>query len=189
MTRMISTVDRSESPPVGLLAGSGRFPHVFAEAAAAQGLRVVCAGVAGMAEDSLADTCWKYRSIGISKIGRAIRLFAKHGVDEIVMAGKIEKKILFPTGAFLALRPRLADSALAVRLCPARSAGRHVVARRHPGIRTRRTPLPLRPRFLSELLVTHGFLTRRRPTPRSGTTFVSAGKWPRKWGVSMLAKV
>jgi UDP-2,3-diacylglucosamine hydrolase len=165
MTSLLPTVDRSDATPIGLLAGSGRFPHIFAEAAAAQGLRVVCAGVAGMAEDSLAPVCWKYRSIGISKIGRAIRLFAKHGVREIVMAGKIEKKILFQPGRFWRFVPDWRT--LHLLYSYARGDRRDdtlllaVIREFERDGHRFRSALD----FCPELLVTHGFLTRRRPTP------------------------
>jgi len=39
--------------PIGLIAGSGRFPVAFARGAARHGLRVVCVGVAGEAPEPL----------------------------------------------------------------------------------------------------------------------------------------
>ena len=40
--------------PVGLLAGAGRLPIVFAEKARSIGIHVVCIGVSGMADPALA---------------------------------------------------------------------------------------------------------------------------------------
>jgi len=80
---------------IGLLAGAGRFPIVFAEAARRQGIAVHCVGVAGMASDELADICETYCPIVLTKVGKAIRRFKKVGVNRAVMAGKIEKVVLF----------------------------------------------------------------------------------------------
>ena len=38
------------SDPIGLIAGGGRFPVLFAEKARALGLPVVCVGIRGMAD-------------------------------------------------------------------------------------------------------------------------------------------
>jgi DUF1009 family protein len=79
---------------VGLLAGSGRFPILFAEAARAQGLRVACVGVKYEASPQLAELCATFDTVGIAKLGRMIRTFRRRGVERIVMAGKITKSAM-----------------------------------------------------------------------------------------------
>ena len=50
--------DSQTSPrPIGLLAGSGRFPILFAEAAKRQGLSVACVGIRYEAHESLRELC------------------------------------------------------------------------------------------------------------------------------------
>src|SRR6185437_12247779 len=83
-----------ETPRVGLLAGSGRFPIVFAQAARRCGLSVCGVGVEGMASDELADACDIYDTTPLARFGRAMRLFHRAGVNQVVMAGKIEKTVL-----------------------------------------------------------------------------------------------
>ena len=78
--------------PVGLLAGSGRFPILFAEKARQLGLPVVCVGIRGEAPPELAGLVDRFDWAGVAKLGRMIRLFKRAGVGHIVMAGKIEKK-------------------------------------------------------------------------------------------------
>ena len=80
---------------IGLLAGAGRFPVTFAKAARRQGLSVFCMGVRGMAPEELGEVCDEFVTAPIGKLGRAIRLFKRAGVKRAVMAGKIEKTVLF----------------------------------------------------------------------------------------------
>lgn len=80
---------------VGLLAGWGNYPLVVAEALRAQGHQTYCLGVIGHADPRLADVCHDFRWSGLAKFGRAIRYFRRHGVTEVMMAGKIHKVELF----------------------------------------------------------------------------------------------
>src|SRR5690349_8640348 len=92
---------------VGLLAGGGQFPVEFARAAANAGHEVVCLGIAGMAPPVLADVCHSFRAVPLARIGLAIRHFKRHRVARAVMAGKIEKRILFDPLRVLRLMPDL----------------------------------------------------------------------------------
>ena len=82
---------RDETKPVGLLAGWGRFPLLFAEKARALGLPVVCVGIKHEASADLIGLVDQFYWTGIAKLGRMIRCFKREGVREIVMAGKIHK--------------------------------------------------------------------------------------------------
>lgn len=79
------------SGPIGLLAGSGRFPIVFAEKARTAGLPVVCVGVRTEASRELARLTSAFYWSGPGRMGRMIRVFKREGVRTIVMAGKIHK--------------------------------------------------------------------------------------------------
>ena len=65
---------------IGLLAGSGRFPILFAEAARRQGLQVACVGIRYEAPDELRDLCDSFEIVGVSKLGGMIRAFRRQGV-------------------------------------------------------------------------------------------------------------
>ncbi|MCA9109404.1 MAG: LpxI family protein, partial [Planctomycetaceae bacterium] len=86
---------KSESNRVGLLAGAGRFPIVFAQMAREQGYSVHCMGVLGLVDEELRDLCTDFKTAPLARLGKAIRFFRQRGVDRVVMAGKIEKRILF----------------------------------------------------------------------------------------------
>ena len=80
-----------EPAPVGLLAGSGRFPIAFAEKARRLGLPVVCVGLSGIAADELRPLVRRFHWSAPTRLGRMIRLFKREGVRQIVMAGKVPK--------------------------------------------------------------------------------------------------
>jgi DUF1009 family protein len=92
----------SAAAPIGLLAGSGRFPVLFAETARRLGRPVVCVGIAGEAPPELVPLVDRFHWSGVLKMGRMIRCFRREGVREVVMAGKIQKAKLFVS--FVALR-------------------------------------------------------------------------------------
>lgn len=91
--------------PVGLLAGSGRFPILFAEAARRIGIPVVCVGIRGEAPSELPKLVDRYYWTGIAKLGRMIRLFKREGACRIVMAGKINKTVMFTPWRVLRFLP------------------------------------------------------------------------------------
>ena len=85
----------ARQPPIGLIAGGGQFPLLFAEAARARGRRVVA--VAHVNEtlpelEQQADvTCW----VKLGQLGRIIKYFRQQGVGETVFAGTITKTRIF----------------------------------------------------------------------------------------------
>jgi DUF1009 family protein len=151
-------------PPIGLLAGSGRFPIHFAQAAKRQGFRVACVGVKYEASPDLIDLCDSFDPVGVARMGQMIRTFRKRGVGSVVMAGKITKAVIHTPRRWLALWPDLRtvrywyktvradrrDDALLLGVIEefARD-GLHFASALD---------------FCPELLVKTGLLTRRRPT-------------------------
>jgi len=82
-------------PAIGLLAGGGQFPLLFAEAARARGRRVVA--IAHVNETSVeleekADiTYW----VKLGQLGKIISHFHREGIEEAVFAGTITKTRIF----------------------------------------------------------------------------------------------
>ncbi len=157
-------MQRSQNQRIGLLAGGGRFPVEFAQAAVREGHEVICLSVAGMALPELSEVCQSFRTIPLARIGLAIRHFKRRGIDRAVMAGKIEKRILFDPFRILRLMPDLRTLHMwysyarenrkddTILLAVIREFARDGI--------TFESALDYAP----ELLVNHGFLTRRRPT-------------------------
>ncbi len=94
--------------PVGLLAGGGRFPVLFAEKARSLGIPVVCVGLRGSADPGLEKYVDRFHWSLPGRIGRIIRLFKRAGVRQVVMAGKVHKAdILHKPWKALTLLPDL----------------------------------------------------------------------------------
>ena len=81
----------SSPEPIGLLAGSGRFPLVFAEKARRLGRPVVCVGLRHEAAPELGQLVDRFYWSGLARLGRMIRCFKREGVRRLVMAGKVHK--------------------------------------------------------------------------------------------------
>jgi DUF1009 family protein len=152
--------------PIGLVAGAGRFPITVAEKARAVGQPLVCVGIRHMADPVLADLATRFYSVGVGKMGRAVRCFRREGVRRWMMAGKVYKTVLFRRFRWLSLCPdwtslrfwysRLRrdnrdDSLLLGVIGVFESVGLHC-----------ESALDLCP----ELLVRPGVLTRRAPSAR-----------------------
>ena len=86
-----STAKALEGAPIGLLAGHGRFPIIFAQKARQLGIPLVCVGLQDEASPELAALADRFYWTGIAKLGRTIRCFKREGVRQIVMAGKLHK--------------------------------------------------------------------------------------------------
>ncbi len=80
---------------IGLIAGSGRFPLLFAEEAKRQGHRVVAIGLSGVTEDSLADIADEVHTFKLGKVNGPLKVLREAGVRRVVMAGKVQHHSLF----------------------------------------------------------------------------------------------
>jgi UDP-2,3-diacylglucosamine hydrolase len=151
------------APPIGLLAGSGRFPITFAKKARSLGIPVVCVGIRREAPAELVDLVHRFYWAGIARMGRIARCFRREKVEQVVMAGKITKSVmhgpywsLFPDWRTLRFwyrqRPDNRDDTLLLQV---------IQEFEKDGLRFK-SALELCP----ELLVRSGILTRRKPTTR-----------------------
>jgi DUF1009 family protein len=91
--------------PIGLLAGWGRFPVLFADKARRLGRRVVCVGIRGEADPGLAGRVDSFYWSGLARLGRMIRCFKREGVQQLVLAGKIHKVQMHQPWRLLRLWP------------------------------------------------------------------------------------
>lgn len=81
--------------PIGLIAGWGKFPLIFAEKARSLGFRIVCVAVRNEASPELEKLVWRFHWNGLTRMGSAIRAFRRSGVRRVVMAGKVHKVRMF----------------------------------------------------------------------------------------------
>jgi DUF1009 family protein len=142
---------------IGLIAGNGKFPLIFAEQAKREGVSLVTVAHRGETLEEiekLADgVTWVY----VGELGKIIRTFHQAGVEEAVMAGGIRKIKLFSN-----FRPDLRGAAFLARV---RSREDDQLLRgvaeelEKDGIRVVESTL-----FLSEIIPSEGALTRRSPS-------------------------
>jgi DUF1009 family protein len=121
--------------------------------------------VAGMASDELHNLCDYFTTTSLGRFGRAIRLFKSARIDRIVMAGKVEKTVLFHPYRWIRHLPDFRAIHMMLRYAREnRKDDTLMLALIREFERDNLvfdTPL----NYCPELLVKHGFLTRRKPTP------------------------
>jgi len=153
-------------PPMrlGLLAGGGEFPIRFARAARNAGHYVFGLGVAGMASEELAEECDEFRFAPLARLGKAIRLYRKAQVQRIIMAGKIEKTVLFHPFRWLRLMPDWRAFHMWYRYARENKKDDTILLAVIREFERDGLIFDSALKYCPELLVKHGFLTHRRPS-------------------------
>jgi DUF1009 family protein/predicted dehydrogenase len=144
---------------IGLIAGSGQFPLLFAHAAVQAGLRVVAVGFQGETDTSLAGYVEEFHLLKLGQLNRLIRTFQKAGINRAAMAGAINKTRLYArirpdwraVKLLNKLRNKKDDSIL-------RAIARELESE---GIQIEASTI-----LLPTLLAPEGVLTRRKPNRR-----------------------
>jgi DUF1009 family protein len=85
---------------IGLIAGNGTFPLLFAREAKSRGYRVCAVGHEGETRSDLASEVDALSWVRVGQLSRTIRAFKGWGVEQAVMAGGIDK-----AGSLWRLRP------------------------------------------------------------------------------------
>jgi len=80
---------------IGLIAGSGRFPIIFAESARKKGVEVVAVGIREETSKELEKYVNKIYWLGVGELDRLLRILKEEGIRSIVMAGQVRHKLLF----------------------------------------------------------------------------------------------
>jgi UDP-2,3-diacylglucosamine hydrolase len=144
------------TPPLGLIAGNGRFPFLVAAAARKAGRRVVAVAIREEAFPELAPEVDVIEWVSLGQLGKAIDTLKTHGVSEAVMAGQVKHKQIFSNivpdlklmGVLARLAVKSTDSLIGgvadallrdgIRLLPSTELlGEHMAS---PGAMTRRKP-------------------------------------------------
>ena len=86
-------------PPIGLVAGWGRFPIEVAQELVRSGRRVACVAIRGHASNDLESICDHVIWSGVGKVGGHMSYFRSCGVNEVTMAGKLFKADLLFSGS------------------------------------------------------------------------------------------
>jgi len=142
---------------LGIIAGNGNFPLIFAEQAKLEGISLVAVAHRGETPDRIERLVDAVTWVRVGELGKIIRTFHKAGVEEAVLVGGIGKAKLFSN-----FRPDLRGAAFLVRM-----RGREDdqllrgVARELEGEGIRILASTL---FLSRIIPSEGVLTQRSPT-------------------------
>jgi len=144
---------------VGLIAGSGQFPLLFANAARQASVRVLAVGFDGETDPALAKYVDEFHMLKLGQLNRLVETFRKGGITCAAMAGAINKTRIYTkirpdwrAVRFLSrLRNKKDDSLLRALADELESEGILV------------QPSTI---FLPELLAPEGILTRRKPNRR-----------------------
>lgn len=81
--------------PLGLVAGSGRFPLLVAEEAKRRGVPVVALGIPGVTDEALEKTAGGLHWFKLGQIDAPIKILKDAGVKKVVMAGKVQHVSVF----------------------------------------------------------------------------------------------
>jgi UDP-2,3-diacylglucosamine hydrolase len=153
-------------PPVGLLAGAGRFPIVFAEKARSLDIPVTCVGIRNMAPPELVGLVDRFYWAGVARMGRMIHCFRRDGVRQVVMAGKVYKTVMHAPWRMLSLLPDWRTIRFWYRHTRRDNRDDTLLLSMMDEFATDDLHFASALEICPELLVTAGTLTRRRPTPR-----------------------
>ncbi|MBZ0156817.1 MAG: UDP-2,3-diacylglucosamine diphosphatase LpxI [Alphaproteobacteria bacterium] len=80
---------------IGIIAGIGALPLIIAGDAKVRGYRVVTAAIENLASPGLEEVSDEIRWINAGKLGELIKFFAKNKIEEIILAGKVPKSLLY----------------------------------------------------------------------------------------------
>ncbi|MCA1905383.1 MAG: UDP-2,3-diacylglucosamine diphosphatase LpxI [Desulfarculus sp.] len=143
---------------IGLIAGKGQFPILFARAARARGLAVVAVGIVGETLPVLEAEVDSLTWIHLGQLGKLIKVFRSQGVTRAAMCGGVTKPRMFgdvrPDLKALTLIGKLrhlADDGILRTLAKVLAGEGIVILPSHE--------------LLPELLATAGTYTKRGPSP------------------------
>ena len=146
------------SERIGIIAGGGQFPLLFARAAKAHGREVVAVGHRNETDASLEGIVDSFSWVKLGQLGKIIKFFKAHGVRETAFLGTITKTKIF-TGVWPDLKGLSLWNKIDIKHDD--SILRAIAATlEEEGIKVVASTL-----YLQELLFPSGVLTKKRPTP------------------------
>jgi DUF1009 family protein len=154
---------------IGLIAGGGQFPLIFAKRAQARGMSVYAVAYVNEADPQLAQHVAAIEWLHLGQLRRLLKFFKRHGITQTVMMGAIRKTRIFSDvkpdtkaiAMFAGMRGTHDDKLLRAFAKTLEKEGITVQASTF---------------LLPDLLASEGCWTRRRPT-RSQQTDMEVG-WP-----------
>jgi DUF1009 family protein len=90
---------------IGLIAGEGRLPVIIAAGLRKAGLKIVCLGLAGSADVSLAESVDVFYDVPLARPGNWIGKLRRHNITSAIMAGRVAKGSIFTPWRILRYLP------------------------------------------------------------------------------------
>jgi len=142
---------------IGIIAGGGQLPLLFAKAASQGGLEIFAAAHEGETDNELANLVSGLQWVRLGQLGRIIKFFKQQGVDKTVMVGSITK-----TNIFRDIRPDLKGLGLWNKINVKQDDA--ILRAVAEGLAKEGIEVVASTRYLPELLFPKGILTKKKPT-------------------------
>ena len=84
-----------ENKNIGIIAGYGEFPLIYIEELKAFGYSVRVCAIEEEADKSLSERADSIIYVSVGQLGRLANFFKSEGVNEVIMAGKVRKTLMF----------------------------------------------------------------------------------------------
>lgn len=80
---------------IGLIAGAGDMPMIWAGAAKGKGAEIVAIAIAEEAKKGLEGIVGRLHSLSVGQVGKIIKVLKDDGIKELVFIGKVNKSLIF----------------------------------------------------------------------------------------------
>ena len=145
------------SEKIGIIAGGGQLPLLFAKAASQGGLEIFAAAHEGETDNELVDLVSGLQWVRLGQLGRIIKYFRQQGIDKTVMVGSITK-----TNIFRDIRPDLKGLGLWNKINVKQDDA--ILRAVAEGLAKEGIEVVASTGYLPELLFPKGVLTNKKPT-------------------------
>lgn len=164
---------------LGLIAGNGRFPILFAKGAKNNNVPVIAVAIEGETSPEVGQYVEKLYWIGVAQIGKLIKIFKQENVSKAVMAGGLTKGNMFSSLRNLRLLPDLRTINLWYKNVKRRDdqtlLGAVADELLKDGIELQSSTL-----YVPQLLAKKGILTKKTPPIERWKIFISQFHWQKK---------
>ncbi|MDH5762761.1 MAG: UDP-2,3-diacylglucosamine diphosphatase LpxI [Nitrospinota bacterium] len=145
------------SQRIGLIAGAGEIPVYFAKKAHENGIRIVSVAFTDEIDARLKPFVEKNYSIGLAKSGKILKTLEAENIRDVLIIGKVEKKMIF--------KPQLFDLETLKLIMSFRThQDKSVMLKVIDEIESRGFKVLDQMEYLKELYPEKGILTRRKPS-------------------------
>lgn len=151
---------------LGIISGEGVFPMLVARGARAAGKRVVAVALSGSAWPELRGEVDVYQSVGVMRLGQWVRTLRRHGCDETIMVGRVQKTKAYDPLNYLRYVPDLRTIKLAVKIMRRDKRDQSLLLAVADELAREGFPLADSTKYTTEHLATPGVMTARAPSDR-----------------------